>query len=142
MTDITPDSAETRELLERAGRKEANAVEGLVERHRSEVRDFIDLRLDPRLRGRVDASDVVQEVLLDMVGRLDDYLSRRPMPFRLWLRKSAYQRLLNLRRDHLARQRRSVHREVAWPDRSSALIAGPLLPRAASPSQQAQAREV
>jgi hypothetical protein len=42
---------------------------------------------DPRLRPRVDPSDVVQEAQLDAFRRLADYLQRRPVPFRLWLRK-------------------------------------------------------
>ena len=51
------------------------------------------------LRARVDPSDVVQEAQMEVVRRMDDYLKRRPMPFRLWLCKTAKERLLNLRRD-------------------------------------------
>jgi RNA polymerase sigma-70 factor (ECF subfamily) len=142
MADVTPDSAETRGLLERAERGEAAAVEALLGRHRPGLLSFVELHLDPRLRARVDASDVVQEVQLEAVRRMDDFLSRKPMPFRLWLRKTAYERLLNLRRDHVGRQKRSVRRESALPDRSSVLLARPLLARGPSPSQQAEAREL
>ena len=73
---------------------------------------------------------------------MDDFLAQRPMPFRLWMRKKAYERLLNLRRDHLLREKRSVRREVPLPDRSSLLLARPLLANQPTPSQEAEAREL
>jgi RNA polymerase sigma-70 factor (ECF subfamily) len=63
------------------------------------------------------------------------------MPFHLWARKTAYERLLNLRRDHRKRARRSVDREVGLPDRSSLLLARPFLAGGPSPSQRLAARE-
>ena len=95
------------------GEIDRGALEALLKWHRPELRSFIELHLDPRIRARVDPSDVVQDAQLDVVRRMDDYLSRNPMPFRLWLRKNAYERLLTLRRDHVGRRRRSVSREVA-----------------------------
>ncbi len=141
MPEVSPDSAETCALLERIRRGDAQALEALLRRCRPELRDFVELHLDPRLRARVDPSDVVQETQLELVRRMDDFLSKRPMPFRLWLRKKAYERLLNLRRDHLTRARRSVQREVAFPDRSSLLLVRPLLAGGPSPSQRLEARE-
>jgi len=64
------------------------------------------------------------------------------MPFRVWVRKMAYEHLLRVRRNHRLRARRSVDREVAWPERSSLLLARPLLRRGPSPSEQLQAREL
>src|SRR5262249_23186526 len=142
MPEVTPDSAETCRLLERIQQGEAQALEALLRRHRPELLSFISLHLDPRLRARVDASDVVQEAQLQLVRRMADFLSRKPMPFRLWLLKNTYERLLHMRRDQLGRQRRSVSREIALADRSSVLLARPLLARGPSPSQQAEAREL
>ena len=141
MPDLTPDSAETCNLLDQVEKGNQRALEKLLERHRPDLRAFIAVRLDPRLAARLDPSDVVQEAQLEVVRRMDDFLSRRPMPFYVWLRKTAYQRLLDLRRHH-RRGRRSVEREAALPERSSLLLARPLLAGAASPSQQAQAREL
>ncbi len=62
------------------------------------------------------------------------------MPFHLWIRKTAYQRLLNLQRDH-RRARRAVQREVALPDRSSLLLARQFVSRGPTPSQHLAARE-
>ncbi|HZU35837.1 MAG TPA: hypothetical protein VFA18_08015 [Gemmataceae bacterium] len=45
------------------------------------------------------------------------------MPFRLWLRKTAFERLLMLRREHVEAGRRAVAREVPLPKRSSVLLA-------------------
>ncbi len=142
MAEVQPDSAETRALLERVARHDADALEELLANHRAGLRDFIEFHLDPRLRARVDPSDVVQETQMELVKRMEDYLAQRPMPFRLWMRKKAYERLLNLRRDHLLRERRSVRREVALPDRSSLALARPLLANQPTPSQEAEAREL
>jgi len=94
------------------------------------------------LAARLDPSDVVQEAQLSATQRIDDFLKRKPMPFRLWLRRTAYERLIDLQRHHLKRGRRSVHREVAFPDRSSILLARHLMRPGSSPSQRMQAREL
>jgi RNA polymerase sigma-70 factor (ECF subfamily) len=141
MAQVTPDSTQTRRLLEAVRRGDADALGRLLERHRTGLRAFIEHHLDGRLRARVDPSDVVQETQMQVVRRIDDYLARRPMPFHLWVRKTAYERLLNLRRDHLRSARRAAGREVPLPDASSLLLAGPLVNPGPSPSQQAQARE-
>jgi RNA polymerase sigma-70 factor (ECF subfamily) len=78
---------------------------------------------------------------MEIARRMDDFLKRRPMPFHLWARKTAYDRLLDLRRHH-RRTRRSVDREAALPDRSSLLVAGLLLDRGPSPGQLLQAQEL
>jgi RNA polymerase sigma-70 factor (ECF subfamily) len=142
MPDIRPDSTHTRALLDRIGQDDPRALGELLDHHRNELRDFVEFHLDPRLRARLDPSDVVQETQAELARRMGAFLAARPMPFRLWLRKKAYERLLNLRRDHVTRQRRSVRREVAWPDRSSLLLARPLLAGGPSPSQQAEARDL
>jgi RNA polymerase sigma-70 factor (ECF subfamily) len=142
MTDVKPDSALTCELLGQVAGGDAQALGRLLQQYRPRLHAFVEARLDPRLRSRLDPSDVVQEVQLEVARRMDDFLGRRPMPFHLWVRKTAYQRLLKLQREHRGRARRSVDREVALPERSSLLLAGPLLAGAPSPSQQAAAREL
>jgi RNA polymerase sigma-70 factor (ECF subfamily) len=61
----------------------------------------VELRLDPQLRSRVDPSDVVQEAQMEAARRLPGYLESPPLPFRLWLRQIAQDRLLNLHRRHV-----------------------------------------
>jgi RNA polymerase sigma-70 factor (ECF subfamily) len=141
MAKVNTDSSQTQRLLEEIARGDRQALEQLLERHRPRLHAFIEARLDPRLRARVDPSDVVQDAQMEVVRRMDDFLRRRPMPFHLWARKTAYERLLNLRRHHRKRARRSVDRDVGLPDRSSLLLARPFLAGGPSPSQRLAARE-
>jgi RNA polymerase sigma-70 factor (ECF subfamily) len=141
MPDVQPDSARTQGLLDRIGAGDRQALEELLACYRPRLLVFAAARLDPQVRARVDPSDVVQETQLRIAGRIDEYLEQRPMPFHLWVRKLAYERLLNARRDHRTTARRSVDQEVNWPAESSLLLARPLLSARASPSAAAAARE-
>jgi RNA polymerase sigma-70 factor (ECF subfamily) len=115
----------------------------LLERHRARLRKVVVLRLDPRLQGRVDPSDVVQDAFIDASRRLPEYAREPgPMPFFLWLRFLVGQRILEQHRRHLGAQARDAGREVslyrgAMPEASSAAIAAQLLGRLTSPSQAA-----
>ena len=133
---------ETRALLERLGNGEAEAGDQLLCQHRDELWRQIELRLDRRLRRRVDPSDVVQEAQLEALRRLPDYLRRRPMPFRLWLRKIAHERLIMAHRRHAVAGRRPVGRDVPLPMPSSAILGQQLLARGPSPSQALRRREL
>jgi RNA polymerase sigma-70 factor (ECF subfamily) len=142
MAELRPDSDHTRRLLDDLRRGDRRALGALLARQRPAMRELVALHLDPRLAARADPSDVVQEAQADMARRIDDYLGRDPMPFHLWARKTAYERLLDLHRYHLRRARRAAGREVPLPDRSSLLLARPLLGGGPSPSRQAAAREL
>ena len=142
MTELAHDSAQTQRLLDQARAGTAGAVNRLLERHRAYLCRFVELRLDPQLQARVDPSDVVQEAQMEAVRRLDAYLGDAPMPFRLWLRQIAQDRLLMLRRRHAGAARRSVAREVSLPDRSSRDLARKLLSGQSSPSEQMVRREL
>jgi RNA polymerase sigma-70 factor (ECF subfamily) len=135
------DSDQTGELLEQASRHRPEAVEALLARHRPWLRQVVELRLDRRVRGRVDPSDVVQEAQMEASRRLQEYLCERPVPFRLWLRQLAYERLLMLHRRHVGAVKRSVEREVGLPDGSSALL-GRQLVGAGSPSERLAEEEL
>ncbi len=136
------DSAETERLLEKVRAGDRQAFDQLFARHRPYLRQVVRLRLDPQLQPRVDASDVVQETQMEAFRRLADFLDRRPMPFRLWLRKTACERLIMVQRRHVGAARRSVEREVSIPERSSLQIARQFLARGSSPSQRLNRREV
>jgi RNA polymerase sigma-70 factor (ECF subfamily) len=142
MIDVTPDTALTESLLQRISGGERPALDQLLARYRPRLLAFVEARLEPGLRARLDASDVVQEAQLEVVQRMDDFLKRRPMPFHLWVRKTAYERLLKLRRRHRHQQQRTLEREVPWPERSSLLAAGSLLAGGGSPSERLQAQEL
>jgi RNA polymerase sigma-70 factor (ECF subfamily) len=135
------DSADSARLLERIGQGDRQAFDELFARHRPALLRAIELRLGPELRARLDASDVIQEAQLEAFRRLADYLERRPMPFALWLRKTAQERLLMMWRRHVGAARRDVGREVALPDHSSLQLAG-LLAGGPTPSGQAEREEL
>jgi RNA polymerase sigma-70 factor (ECF subfamily) len=142
MAELVPDSAETQRLLQQVRAGEPGACDRLFARHQPFLLQVVERHLDPRLRARLDPSDVVQEAQLDAFRRLADYLERRPMPFRLWLRQTAHERLLKVQRRHLEAGRRAAGREVPLPDRSSLVLAQQLLAGGLTPSQRLEQAEV
>ncbi len=141
MNPIKPDSDSTEQLLQRAQAGDGQAFEDLFARHRDYLHQVVELRLDPRMRPRLDPSDVVQEAHLEAYRRFGDFLERRPMAFRLWLRKTTYERLLMLERYHRRAARRSVDREVGLPDRSAFALVQQLFAADSSPSQRLEHSE-
>src|SRR5262245_43387009 len=102
------DDAETARHLERAQAGDRSAVGALFEAHRLRLERLMTLRLDRRLRGRVDAADVVQDVFLEAARRIESYVEHPDMPFFLWLRFLANQRLQGLCREHLGVRKRDA----------------------------------
>ncbi len=86
----------TEELIARAGLGDSEAAERLWPIHRDPFRRMVATRIDPRVRARVDPSDVVQEALAEAARALPQYLRDRPLPFLAWLRQFAFQRLAEL----------------------------------------------
>jgi RNA polymerase sigma-70 factor (ECF subfamily) len=112
----------------------------LLDRHRDRLRRMVALRLDRRLQGRIDPSDVIQEACLDAARRLPEYTDNPTMPFFLWLRYLTGQRLVDEHRRHLGAQARDAGREIslyrgALPETTSAALAAHLLGRLPSPTQ-------
>ena len=142
MGEQGPDSDETDRLLQKAQAGDRQAFEELFARYRPYLHQVIAARMDRKLRARLDPSDVVQEAQTDAFRRLPDFLDRQPMPFRLWLQKTAYERLVKLREQHIAAARRSVEREACLPDRSSQFLAQQLLAAGSTPSQHLSRMEV
>ena len=142
MDDVVPDSGATRQLLQQLRAGDREAADRLFERHRPWLLEMVRRRMDPRLSARIDPSDVVQEAQMEASRRLPDYLDRQPMPFRLWLRKTALERLYNLRRDHVEAARRTLSRESSLPDCSSLELAQRLAASDASPPRQLAKREL
>lgn len=108
-----PESDQTQELLVNAKCGDNDAVGRLLERHRDSVRRLVAMRLDQKVRRRVDVSDVVQEVLVEASRRLADYLANPVMAFHLWIRQIAKDRIIDAHRRHRGSAKRSVDREQA-----------------------------
>jgi RNA polymerase sigma-70 factor (ECF subfamily) len=124
--------------MERASGGDRLAREQLLAGHRDRLKQMVAVRMDRRLKARIDPSDVVQDVLAIATRDLSDYLRTRPMPFYPWLRKLTWERLIELQRQHLVARKRSVAREdfgiPELPDESAAVLAERLLSHNTSPS--------
>src|SRR5438067_3640293 len=134
-------------LLDDARRGEPGAVDRLLGEFREPLRRVIDLRLDPAIARRVDASDIVQDVLIEANQRLTDYLKSPGMPFHLWLRHLAQDRIIDTHRRHRLAQRRSVDREqpiarAAWSDESSVSLVAQLIDTERTPTSEAMLHEL
>jgi RNA polymerase sigma-70 factor (ECF subfamily) len=139
---MTGDSSDTDALLRRLGDGDTQAVAELFAHYRDRLRHTVRLRLDRRLQGRVDPSDVLQEAFLDIVKRAREYAANPSMPVFLWLRFLTGQRLLAIHRQHLGAKMRDAGQEVslyrgALPQASSVSLAAQLLGRLTSPTQAA-----
>jgi RNA polymerase sigma-70 factor (ECF subfamily) len=144
MSDVT---RETEELLRRAKTGDGRALAELFEHYRLRLRQLVRLRLDRRLHGRIDPSDVLQETFLDLARRFPEYAEQATVPFFLWLRGLTGQRLIDVHRQHLGAQMRDAGQEVslyrgALPQASSASLAAQLLGRLTSPTQAAVRAEM
>jgi RNA polymerase sigma-70 factor (ECF subfamily) len=142
-----PDSSQTQELLARARQGETPAVNELLDRHREALRRMIDLRMDRVVQRRVDASDIVQDVLIEANRRLAEYLQNPAMPFHLWLRHMAHDRLIDAHRRHRQAARRSIDREqplvaARFLDQSSLDLAAQLADRELTPAAAATWNEL
>jgi RNA polymerase sigma-70 factor (ECF subfamily) len=127
-------------LLARAAANDDAAVGELFSLYRDRLRRMILLRLDTRLRGRLDPSDVLQEAFLEFARALPEYIKKPDAPFYLWVRLITGRRLLALHREHLGTRMRDARREVsigrgAHPEASSAALAAQLLGSLTTPSQ-------
>jgi RNA polymerase sigma-70 factor (ECF subfamily) len=134
-------------LIGKAQSGDRQAFSELFSLHRKRLRRMVSLRLDRRLQGKIDPSDVLQEAFLDVFRRQSEYLLDPRMPPFLWLRILTGQRLLALHRKHLGTQMREAGREVslqtgAMPHADSMSLANLLLGRLTSPSLAAVRAEM
>ena len=140
MEQVLADFDDTQVLLTQAIGGNAGALAALMDRYRDRLKRMVGLRMDRRLQGRVGASDVVQEALIDAARRLEEYAADPPMGFFLWLRWLTGEKLLNAHRHHLGTQKRDAAQEVslyrrAMPEACSVSLAQQLLGRLTSPTQ-------
>jgi RNA polymerase sigma-70 factor (ECF subfamily) len=117
----------------------------LFSKHRGRLERIVGLRLDPRLLGRVDPADVVQEAYIEVARRMDDFLAAPSVAFFVWLRQITWQTLLNVHRRHLGQKRNAgqdislhgLHQDQSATSPLVQQLAGSLT----SPSQAAMRNE-
>jgi RNA polymerase sigma-70 factor (ECF subfamily) len=144
LTRLDPADEANRVLAAAAG--DQAAWTSLLEAHRDRLRRMVALRLNPRMRGRVDPSDVIQEAYIDATRGLKEFADRGEMSLFLWLRWLTAMKLNEAHRIHLGYQIRDAAREVsidgnALPQASSAAIAAHLIGRESSASGRAMRKE-
>ena len=137
-----PGDASEQVLLERALEGNCGALAELFERQRGRLEQMVRLRMDRRLQGRLDPSDVLQEAYLDVARRFPEYAANPTLPFYVWMRLLTAQRLVDLHRQHLGARMRSAGLEVSLnrggaPRASSASLAEMLLGRLTTASRAA-----
>jgi RNA polymerase sigma-70 factor (ECF subfamily) len=144
---MTDDASDTAPLIHRLHEGDAQAVVELFGRYRDRLKRMVRLRIDRRLQGRLDTSDVLQEAYLDIAQRAAEYAANPTMPPYLWLRFLTGQKLMSLHRHHLGTKMRDAGQEVslyrgALPQASSISLAAHLLGRLTQPAQAAMRAEI
>jgi RNA polymerase sigma-70 factor (ECF subfamily) len=134
-------------LIRRAAGGDDQSLSQLFGLHHDRLLKTIRLRMDRRLRGRVDAEDVLQEAYLEAAKRLREYAADPPASFYLWLRGLAGTKLIDAMRHHLGVQKRDAGMEVTLyrrplPEATSVSLAAQLLGRLTSPSLAAVRAEM
>jgi len=139
---MTEDSRDLSIFLDRAVAGDGAALQELFNQCRDRLRRMVQFRMDRRLQGRFDPSDVLQEAFLEASQRFPEYCSNPSMPILLWLRFLVAERLTTLHRHHLGVQARDARREISLhnallPSASSAALAAQLVGALTSPSEMA-----
>jgi RNA polymerase sigma-70 factor (ECF subfamily) len=142
MREGQSDDQKTTPLVERAAHGDNVAWQQLMNEHHARLRRMVALRMDRRLQGRIDPSDIIQESYIDAARRLPDYAKNPTIPFFLWLRLLVGQRLMEQHRRHLGAQARDAKRDISlfqgsFPEASTADLASHILGTHSSPSQVA-----
>ena len=137
-----PSFVDLNDLKQAAGGDQAS-WERVVAQQQDRLRRMVAFRMDSRLQGRIDPSDVLQETMLEAWQRLPEFVNDPAVPFFVWLRTLTQQRLGMLRRTHLERDKRTVNKEIQMPENdNSSVIAIALVDSAISPSQTIQRKEL
>lgn len=135
----------SQQLKERLEAGDEHAFVDLFSRYRGRLKQMLEFRMDRRLRGREDPSDVLQEVYIDAHQRIRHYLRRPELSFYVWLRQLTTQRLIDIHRRHLTASKRDAKQEISL-DRpaigaTSASMALQLIAHLTSPSNLAMRAE-
>ena len=124
---FSTDSDDTAALLDRVADSNPAALERLLHLHRPYLKRVIQMRMEPALRARVDASDVVQETQLVIIKGINNFIKHRPTSFRIWVRRKGLDQLIEQQRRHIGAEKRSVLKEQHLSNVSAMEIARKLL---------------
>lgn len=141
------ESQQDTELIDRVVRGDEDALAQLFSMHRDRLWRMINFRMDPRLHGRVDADDVLQEAWLSAIQRIDHFLADASRSIFVWFRLITTQTLIDIHRRHLGTQKRNASMEFSinrgWSSESTSFsLSFHLLGHLTSPSQAALREEL
>lgn len=141
------DSEADSELLAAVARGDQRALAELFSQHRDRLWRMVTFRMDPRLHGRVDADDVLQEAWLAAVQRIDSFLVDASRSIFVWFRLITCQTLVDIHRRHIGAQKRSAGHEFSidqgWSTSStSSSLSFHLLDQLTTPSEAAFRQEL
>ncbi len=144
MTEMKP--TDTEALLARLVAGEDRVLGELFDFYRERLWRMVRFRIDPRIVGRLDPDDILQEAFIDAHKRIDAWRIDPSRSFFIWLRLIVGQTLSDVHRRHIGAQKRSAGQEVslirdAGPLASSASLSAELLGQLTSPSQAAMRAE-
>ncbi len=135
LDDLNDEPEATRELFRGLEAGDTRSIAELFAYYRPQLAQMLRIRMPAAISARLDPSDVLQEVYLDMTRQIRSYVGNRKVTFYVWLRTLTWERLAKLQRRHLQAQRRTVFREITLPLESSVDLACQLIARQSSPSQ-------
>lgn len=135
MTDDSPQNDELRQIVAEG----STAVARLFSTYSAQLERMIGFRMDARLKGRIDAADVLQEAYLEISRRIEEYVANPAVSVYVWMRQLSYQVLIGLHRKHFS-QKRSVNQErhssrPPWADDTTNSIAQVVYARLTTPSE-------
>lgn len=146
---MTPGNTEfdERAVVNRVVDGDLDALAELFDHYHSRLWRTVQFRMDARLRGRVDADDVLQEAWLDAVKRVDSFLKDASRSIFVWFRMIVSQTLVDIHRRHISTQKRSAASEFSidrgWSAASTSMsLSFHLLGHLTSPSQAVVRREL
>lgn len=108
---VQPPNIDDLDLLQSARDGDDRAFNEVLLKHRERLRRMVAVRMNQQLRGRLDASDIIQDAFVEAARVVDDYLKNPKLPVYLWLRQLAGQKLIQAHRHHLGAEKRNAERE-------------------------------
>jgi RNA polymerase sigma-70 factor (ECF subfamily) len=109
---MTDDSDDFHKLMDAVHAGDGDALASLFSMYRERLRRMVELRMDAKLRGRVSASDILQEAYIGALKRLHHYQASTDVPIFVWLRAVTMQRLIDAHRRHVGGLARDAGREI------------------------------
>ncbi|QEG21440.1 sigma-70 family RNA polymerase sigma factor [Mariniblastus fucicola] len=135
----------SRRLSGTDGEEPNEAFNEILCRHRDRLKRMVGLRMNQKLQGRLDASDVIQDTFVEASRALEGYLDNPKISVFMWLRRLAGEKLIQAHRKHLGAEKRTANREqpmfAGVPAATSQVVAIQLSGKLTSPSNAAQKRE-